>query len=1045
MARNILYIAFFCSGAAGLVYEVVWSRYLALLVGHTAEAQVIVIGMFLGGLAVGSLLVGRRSESIGRPLRAYALIELGIAIVGLTFHAAFVATTGAAYGAWFPAIGSPVWISALKWVIASLMIFVPAVLLGATFPLMAAGATRVLAAPVGRTISGLYFVNSFGGALFVLVAGFGLVPALGLPGTLAAAAALNVAAAAGAVAAERRTADRPDPSPPAAASLEDGAGSDRRLLVGISALTAVASFAYQIAWIRMLSLVMGSATHSFELMLSAFILGLALGAWLIRGVADSDTRPLRTLGRIQWLMGLLALATLPLYTASFGWVGWLVANLPNTDAGYRVFGLARYGIALAVMMPATVLAGMTLPLITTTLLRWGAGERAIGAVYGANTTGAILAVLLAGFVALPILGLKGLLVAGALLDMGLGVVLLARAARARAVPDPHRWRAPAAAGAAGVAVALLVLQELALDRALLTSGVFRFGPANTDEIDVLYYADGRTATIGVHRTGADSLVVLTSNGKPDASLTQWWLRSATSPVEPRPIRQQDEATQMLMAIVSLAHNPGARRAAVIGQGSGISGHFLLTDPGLESLVTIEIEPRVVDASAAYYPANRLVFDDSRSRIAISDAKSFFSQGGQPYDLVLSEPSNPWVSGTASLFSIEFYRQVRAHLSGTGIFAQWFHLYEIDDRLIGSVLAALHEAFPSYAGYLVGDTDVMVVAGAGDVLPSPDWTLLDSPSLLAEIAHLPPLRPDHLDGLQLFREADLDPLFRRADPGPPFAVWSLPNSDYDPVLDTGSERTRFLDDFADGFYGLAVDRFQIAAALGGWRRGPGISTEVPLPGLAPVQARGQAVAARRWLADPDAAVGSGERSAARRAASSFARIIEVPEPGGSGWNTWIEGFLEGERLLHSGTAGFADRGFYDRVREILSRSTPPPAVLAVVDFQEGLAGWDFELAAGAADLISAALAAIPAPLDADAPGGLTPEALRDALDPGSFVDGAAVAWIKTGHPERATRLLDQYGDWARRPATDLRMALLRAHIAATGARAISSATTGSGDR
>jgi hypothetical protein len=194
-------------------------------------------------------------------------------------------------------------------------------------------------------------------------------------------------------------------------------------------LTGLASFVYEICWIRMLSLVLGASTHSFELMLSTFILGLALGGLAVRRLVDRASSPERLLGWVQVAMGLLALATLPVYDRTFELMQYFMKGLARTDAGYLLFNLAGQGVSALVMLPATFCAGMTLPLITGALLRAGAGERAIGQVYAANTLGAIGGVLLAVHVGLPLLGLKGTLVLGALIDTGLGLALLYRFAR----------------------------------------------------------------------------------------------------------------------------------------------------------------------------------------------------------------------------------------------------------------------------------------------------------------------------------------------------------------------------------------------------------------------------------------------------------------------------------------------------------------------------------------------------------------------------------------------------------------------------------------
>lgn len=1036
--RAVLLFAFLCSGAAGLVYELVWSRYLALFVGHSAEAQVLVIAMFLGGMSVGALTVGKRSRRVRHPLLVYASIELALAVVGLAFHSGFRVVSGFSYETIFPALASPWAIGLWKWSIAGLLIFLPSILLGATFPLMAAGVIRAFPRKPGGTIAALYFVNSFGGAIAVLAAGFVLVAAFGLPGTSASAAGLNVIAALLAMAAASRLkTPGVGPAETAARDAEPRGAVPRRilpiwrLLLAASALTAVASFVYEIGWIRMLSLVMGSATHSFELMLSAFILGLALGAIAIRREADRSLQPLALLGGVQLLMGLLALATLPVYAQSFGWIGSLVSELPATEAGYRTFSLARYGLALAVMLPATALAGMTLPLITSTLLRVGAGERAIGWVYATNTAGAIVGVMLAGLILMPALGLKGMLVAGAALDMALGVVLLGAARRgmfhaAGEVPaatgsESPKGRAPRPVPAwwapAGAAAALLVVVGTAtgvrLDRATLTGGAFRYGQVDVENQPVLYYADGRTATIGVHVTGSDTLVVLTSNGKPDASLTSRWIRAASEPVEPAPITRQDESTQLLTAVIVGAHGGGGW-GAVIGQGSGISGHFLLADPKLKSLVTIEIEPRVMDASYVYYPANARVFDDPRSRIVIGDAKSFFAHAGVRYDLILSEPSNPWVSGTASLFSHEFYDQIRRYLSEGGVFGQWFQLYETSDEMVTSVLAALHASFPAFRGYLVGTSDLMIVATVAGELPDPDWSLLDDAGLRADLAHVLRIRGDHLDGLQVFTRAELTPLLEG---------WEAPNSDYRPVLDLGSERTRFLHSFADGVYGLVSDRFRIAAALGGWRLPPAPVEGVPITALSPLVARSRAVQARRAVAALQGTDDGPLAGEALDVARALARLAQPPadvtetEP----WAAWVGDFLTTEAILHAGSAGYADTAFYAHVRSALEGARAPAEVEAAVTFAQGLAGWDFERAARA----GATLIAAGSPASQNQ--GWAPPATLAQLPPALLLDGTVVAALRAGDAGLAANAYQRLAPVSGRGEADFRMQLLRAHI------------------
>src|SRR5688572_13882592 len=440
----LLTLVFILSGAAGLIYESIWSRYLGLFVGHSAYAQIIVLVIFLGGMSLGAHLASRWSDRWRAPLLWYAGIEMVVGLVATEFHDVFVATTAWSYTSLFPSL-TGVSLTAVKWLVASLLILPQSVLLGATFPLMSAGVIRMARAEEspGRLLSLLYFANSLGAAAGVLLAGLFLIEWVGLPGTLLTAGILNMVAALIVIliarAHRRMLAEESSRLSALGSPLEEARREpstesrepvpDWIPLLAVAFGTAVASFIYEIAWIRMLALVLGSATHAFELMLSAFILGLALGAFWIRGRADRIADPIRMLGVVQLLMGSLAIGTLLVYSSSFTWMAGLTSAVDENAAGYRLYNLARYGIALAVMLPPTFCAGITLPLITRTLLGAGHGERAIGAVYAWNTLGSILGVALASLWLLPLLGLRVMLIAGGAVDLALGAWLLWHRAR----------------------------------------------------------------------------------------------------------------------------------------------------------------------------------------------------------------------------------------------------------------------------------------------------------------------------------------------------------------------------------------------------------------------------------------------------------------------------------------------------------------------------------------------------------------------------------------------------------------------------------------
>jgi predicted membrane-bound spermidine synthase len=778
--RYAFYLLFIASGFAGLIYESVWTHYLKLYLGHAAYAQSLVLIVFMGGMALGAAYCARVSTRIRNPLAAYAAVEAAIGVCALVFHEVFVAATDWSYASLLPALGaywpaqSAGWIAlAAKLTLACSLILPQSILLGATFPLMSAGLVRTTnaeARPVlGEPIAMLYFANSLGAAAGVLTSGFVLIAWVGLPGTLRTAGIINLVLAA-AVALLARLASA---SPPLLARSDEGTRT-ANLLLAVALFTGLASFIYEICWIRMLSLVLGASTHSFELMLSTFILGLALGGLAVRRLVDRAANPERLLGWVQVAMGLLALATLPVYDRSFELMEYLMKGLARTDAGYLFFNLAGQGISALVMLPATFCAGMTLPLITGALLRRGAGERAIGQVYAVNTLGAIGGVLLAVHLGLPLLGLKGTLILGALIDAALGLALLYQFA-----PGKTAFAAAAAASVLAFAPVALLFE---LNANKMTAGVFRHGDlASSLDAEILFNKDGKTATVHLARY-ADATSIRT-NGKSDGSIN----------LNPQGARGSDEITMVLTAAVPLAIKPDAKTAAVIGVGTGLTMHTLLQDLSLESVETVEIEAAMAEAARGFAPRNNAAFLDPRGHIWIDDAKTFFATRNRRYDVLISEPSNPWVSGVSSLFTREFYHRIRGHLNAGGILVQWFQLYEIDPSLLASVMRALGEALPHYVVFAPSDYDVLIIASASPIPLPAKAAVFEHPSLAKELLNVHVLTPGDLDARYLGDRATLEPLF---------ASYDMPaNSDYYPVLDLNAARHRFTEKSASDVVAL----------------------------------------------------------------------------------------------------------------------------------------------------------------------------------------------------------------------------------------------------
>ena len=788
-AERKYYWLFAISGFSGLIYESIWTHYLKLFLGHAAYAQSLVLAIFMGGMALGAWLCGRWSQRCRNLLFAYAIVEGVVGIAALIFHPLFVTTVELTLTDLIPLLGSPAEITALKWTVAGALILPQSILLGATFPLMSAGVVRRFAQEPGRCIATLYFANSIGGAIGVLSSGFWLVRLIGLPGTIAVAGGLNVLLAI-TVAALARGADEPAFRQVAPAETRQLASASLAPMLAVAALTGLSSFIYEIGWVRMLSLVLGGSTHAFELMLSSFIFGLAIGGLWVRRRIDGFTAPVKFLGRVQLVMGLCALATLPLYNLSFDAMQVLIAQLPKTDAGYGGFNLASHVIASAIMMPAAVCAGMTLPLITFALIKAGTGERSIGLVYGANTVGAIVGVFLAVHAGMPLLGLKNLIVAGAAVDITLGIWLL------RNYATRTQAREPVAAAAAGIAALALASTIVNFDPLKIVSGTFRganYRILTDDKAKLLFHGDGKTASISLLEF-ADHVVQVRTNGKSDASIN----------LGPSGGYQIDEVTMVLSGALPLLLKPDARNAANIGMGSGLTSHVLLSDPRLEQVDTIEIEEQMVAAARGFAPRNRLAYEDPRSIITIDDAKTFFFSRQKRYDVIVSEPSNPWVSGVSSLFSTEFHQLARRYLKRDGVLVQWLQLYEIDEPLVMSVIKSLNSNFGDFAIYGANAGDILIVATPGHDLPQLPAGFPPMPALIAELNHIGINSPQDIAVRRIATKRSLAPLLESY----PIEI----NSDYNPVLDQNASRVRFIGRAASGLVNVATEPLPLVEML-----------------------------------------------------------------------------------------------------------------------------------------------------------------------------------------------------------------------------------------
>lgn len=765
-----LFIIFAVSGFSGLIYESIWTHYLKLVLGHAAHSQTLVLAIFMGGMAIGAWLVSKKSKNISNPILAYAIIELIIGVLALLFHKTFILTQGFLYESVIVHVDSTNAAIIIRWLWAAMLILPQSILLGSTFPLMSAGIVRLSPNKTGSVLSMLYFTNSIGAAIGVLVSGFVLIDIFGLPGTILTAGLLNIFLALFVWALTKQYPITSVVTTEEVAKTSTKSYPNTRIILAAAFLTGLASFFYEIGWIRMLSLVLGTTTQAFELMLSAFITGIAFGGLWIRRHIDNIKNILRFAGYVQIVMGLMAVSTLIMYNSTFDFMAFMMDALKRNESGYNFFITNSHFIAFFIMVPTTFFAGMTLPLLTFGYMKAGYGEKGIGRVYAANTLGSIIGIFLAVHFVMPVFGLQNLISLGCLVDILLGIVLIYWGSQKQ-----FSMKSKVVIGAA-ICIFLVVNIFAEFDKGKMASGVYRYGVMKAKAENIIFQKDGKTSTVVVTENNLEKQnymrrAILT-NGKSDASVSF----GITPPSD-------DEPTMVLTAALPLAAYPEAKTAAVIGIGSGISSNILLQTDKVLKVDTIEIEEAMVEGARLFEHHSELVYSDPRSQIHIDDAKSFFAVNNKKYDLIISEPSNPWVSGVASLFTEEFYHQIKRHINKGGVLTQWIQAYDIDMGLLSSILKALSHEFEYLVVYQATEGDLVILASDDDNVLTLDSWIFNQQNLVKSLNRVGINNLDDLYARRIGSKNIVAPLIASFE--------NRTNSDFFPVISREAPKARFL--------------------------------------------------------------------------------------------------------------------------------------------------------------------------------------------------------------------------------------------------------------
>lgn len=721
LVMAVVGLCFFLSGMAGLVYQIVWTRYLALFLGHTSYAVVAVLATFMGGLALGNAWFGNRADRAAKPLALYGWLEIGITVYALLFpayyslcHRSFITI------AHHLAPGGAALLLA-KWLFSIVTIALPTFLMGATFPVLTRFVTSSLAELRGR-VAALYCVNSAGAVFGCLAADFWWIPKLGLAPAVLAGAALNGVAGVMALILskwlnETRPVNRHEAGP-ATSDAEHYTPLEPRLVMGAIGLSGFVAMLYEVAWTRLLALVLGASTHAYSIMLVTFISGIAAGAGIVCRW-KSLRRNLDALGWAELTLAWTLFASMFLYQY-LPYVFVKMAHLfARTPEAYPLYEGLQALTCFGVMFLPAICLGMTLPLAsrvaTESIERSG---HSVGRVFAVNTIGTVLGAVVTGLWLMPKVGLAWTFSIGIAINASIGLLILTRN---RLSP---RWRFGPPVLAAGMACWMGVLFHSEW-RVFLAHGLWRspalppplkiFDAALRDE-KVLFYRDGAGSTVTVRsrmESGRER-ITLAVNGKTDASTG-------------------DVSTQRLLGHIPMLLRPDSSEVMVVGFGSGMTGGAVARHPSVQRLDVVEISPDVPVAAREFAAYNDEFWTNPRVRIVIEDAKSFLKTTTRRYDVIISEPSNPWMAGVAGVFSREYYEDCRAVLKRNGLMAQWIHTYETTDETLEMVLRTFTSVFPFASIWQPNQGDLILVGTAAPWAP-------DLAAIEARFA-MPPIRED----------------------------------------------------------------------------------------------------------------------------------------------------------------------------------------------------------------------------------------------------------------------------------------------------------------
>ena len=733
--KPIVWLIFILSGASGLIYEVIWMRQLTLIFGSTVFATSTVLTAFMAGLALGSFYFGQKiDESTQSPLRIYALLEAGIGAFCLVWPL-ILAVLSALYVLIHRNVTSEFYtLSLIRFVLTFGVILIPSTLMGGTLPVLTRFFVKRLE-QLGTNIGILYALNTFGAVIGTVAAGFFLIEALGIRWTLGVGIAINFAVAAIALALARKVSDTADVSSPvvennthpaetesqqpkvAETESQQPKVSESQLVLYAIGISGFCALAYEVLWTRIMVFFLGSTTYAFATMLAAFLFGIALGSMVFARWVDRIKQPVAIFGIVQLGIGLFALILMPAFEELYG----------MSRALQSTFGSSRFWTFFScflVMCLPTFLMGASFPLVTK--IYTGSARqlgRSIGNVYAVNTVGSILGSFCAGFILIPLLGIRPSIVLTVALNSAVGCLLIFRN-RGQTETEKSLLQGLGIGMPllnAGLAVILLLTINQPL---FLKSAIFKTQRPGDTLVDYNEEVDATVTTLkddeGVYRLYVDT------NQAADAS--RW-----------------DSPSHRVIAHLPLLLHPRPKRALVVGFGMGLTSHSI-TQHGVQ-VDAIELSNGVLSAARKHFAhVNENVFDNSLFNYKLNDGRNHILMTKTKYDMISTGIIHPLVSaGSSNIYTADFYRLCRRILTEDGIMCQWVPLHRLPEEHYKMIVRTFIEVFPETTLWYKYTPDFVILIGTRERL-SIDYKNFISRAQIATIRE--GLAADDLDGMSL---------------------------------------------------------------------------------------------------------------------------------------------------------------------------------------------------------------------------------------------------------------------------------------------------------